>query len=357
MHFHRNVMSYFRQPQKGPKIVVIGGGTGLSTMLRGLKQYTEHLCAIVTVADNGGSSGMLRKDLGMLPPGDIRNCILALADSESLMDPLMNHRFADGTLAGHNFGNLFIAAMTEISGSFYDGVRNFSNVLAVIGKVLPVSLNDVNITAELSDGRVIVGESSIGEHDLPPGVRIDTVRMVPEDAKPLQEAIDEIMAADVVVLGPGSLYTSIIPNLLFPEIVQAICQTEASVAYVANIMTQPAETRAYTCADHVEALLEHCGNPPDLIDYVIANNEMIDESILARYIELNAEAVICDSERMEGKGYKLLVDNLMLIRDDKVRHDSEELARLICSIAAEAIDRKIESATTKVFDTHDPAAY
>lgn len=353
MRYHKNVLSYYRQPQKGPKIVVIGGGTGLSTMLRGLKKYTENLVAIVTVADNGGSSGMLRKDLGMLPPGDIRNCILALADSESIMDPLMKHRFAEGTLAGHNFGNLFIAAMTEISGNFYDGVRNFSNVLAVVGKVLPVSLRDVNIKAELSDGRVIVGESSIGEHDLPPGVRIERIKMVPEDAEALQEAIDEILAADMVVLGPGSLYTSIIPNLLFPEIVQAICDTEATVAYVANIMTQPAETRSYSCADHVEALLDSCGNPEGFLDYVIANNELIDESILARYEESNAQAVPCDMERMAGQGYEVIVDKLMLVQDNRVRHDSAALARVICSIAAEAVERKIASAQTKIFGAEE----
>lgn len=353
MRYHKNIQTYARQPEKGPKIVVIGGGTGLSTMLRGLKKYTEHLVAIVTVADNGGSSGMLRKDLGMLPPGDIRNCILALADSETLMDPLINHRFAEGSLAGHNFGNLFIAAMTEISGSFYDGVRNFSNVLAVVGKVLPVSLRDVNISATLSDGRVIVGESSIGEHDLPEGVRIEKVEMIPEDAEALQEALDEIRAADLVVLGPGSLYTSIIPNLLFPEVVQALCETDATVAYVANIMTQPAETRSYSCADHVEALLEHCGQPENFLDYVIANNELIDDSIFARYEESNSEAVRCDLERMAGSNYEVIVDNLMLIKEDRIRHDSEALARIICAIAAEAVERKIASAKTKIFGTEE----
>ncbi len=352
MKRHKNVPYYFRQPEKGPRVVVIGGGTGLSTMLRGLKKYTENICAIVTVADNGGSSGMLRKDLGMLPPGDIRNCILALADSESMMDPLMNHRFAEGSLAGHNFGNLFIAAMTEVAGSFYDGVRNFSNVLAVVGKVLPVSLRDINIAADLSDGRTIVGESSIGEHDLPEGVRIERIRMIPDDAEPLGEAIEEILAADLVVLGPGSLYTSIIPNLLFPQIVKAIEDTEASVCYVCNIMTQPAETRSYACSDHVEALLRACGKGPELLDYVIANNEMIDENILDRYKEQNAEPVLCDIEEKHC-GFKLIDDNLMLIQDQRVRHDSDALAVILASLAAEAVDRKIAGAETKVFGSKE----
>lgn len=350
---HKNVQFYRRQPHKGPHVVVIGGGTGLSTMLRGLKRYTENISAIVTVADNGGSSGMLRKDLGMLPPGDIRNCILALADSENLMEPLMNYRFPDGNLAGHNFGNLFIAAMSGVSGSFYDGVRNFSNVLAVTGKVLPVSLNDINISAELSNGQTIIGESSIGEQDLPEGVRIERIRMIPENARPLTEAIEEILAADLVVLGPGSLYTSIIPNLLFSEIVNAVRETEATVCYVCNIMTQPAETRAYTCSDHVNALLEASGQDASFLDFVVANDELIEEEILGRYKEKNAEAVLCDRDQLTDHAYQLIVGNFMLIREKKVRHDSEALARILASLGADAVDRKIESATTRIFGEDD----
>ncbi len=355
MNRHRQIARYLRAPAKGPRVVVIGGGTGLSTMLRGLKRYTENLTAIVTVADNGGSSGMLRKDLGMLPPGDIRNCIMALADTETIMDPLMNHRFAEGSLAGHNFGNLFIAAMTEITGSFYDGIRNFSNALAVIGKVLPVSLNDVNIVAELSDGRTIEGESAIGEHDLPDGVRIERIRMVPEEAVALPEAITEIREADLVVLGPGSLYTSIIPNLLFPEIVDAIEETDATVTYVCNIMTQPAETRGYMCSDHVTALLDACNKGPSFLDYVVANQAVIDPRILERYEEQNAEAVYCNGEAPEG-GFELIRENMMLIQDNRVRHDSEALAKILMSLAAEAVDRKIAEADTKVFGRDNDAS-
>ena len=216
------IVQYAKNPASGLNIAVIGGGTGLSTLLRGLKLFSNNLTAIVTVADNGGSSGMLREDLGILPPGDIRNCILALADTEPLMNDLLNFRFADGRLKGQNFGNLFIAAMNAISGNFSDAVRNVSKVLAVKGRVLPVSLQDIQIGARLRDQTVIRGESEIGHRHATVDNEIIDIFMEPALARALPEAIEALLAADVIILGPGSLFTSIIPNLLFPEICQAI---------------------------------------------------------------------------------------------------------------------------------------
>jgi len=223
--FDERLIQFAKNPKSGPRVVVIGGGTGLSMLLRGLKLYSHNLTAIVTVGDNGGSSGMLREDLGMLPPGDIRNCILALADTEPLLSELFNFRFKDGRLQGQSFGNLFIAAMNEVCGNFSDAVRNVSKVLAVEGKVLPVSLSTIDLVAHLADGTSIKGEAQIGARTVSKENRIVRLSMLPEDAQPLPEAAQAILAAEVIVLGPGSLYTSIIPNLLFPQIVAAIQKT------------------------------------------------------------------------------------------------------------------------------------
>ena len=227
------------------KVVVIGGGTGLSTMLRGLKQYTSHITAIVTVGDDGGGSGKLREDLGMLPPGDIRNCILALADTEPLMEDLLQYRFTEGSLKGQCFGNLFLAAMAGISENFEDAVQKMSSVLAVKGKVLPVTLDDMKLVAELENGETIEGESKIPSEVIVRETRIKKLAIKPIDAKPLEEAIKAINNADVIIMGPGSLYTSIIPNLLVKGIPEAICKSPAKKVYnFLMLMTQPGETMA-----------------------------------------------------------------------------------------------------------------
>ncbi|NJP41286.1 YvcK family protein [Oscillospiraceae bacterium HV4-5-C5C] len=343
-----NLKLYRDNPARGPRIVVIGGGTGLSTMLRGLKRYTQHICAVCTVADNGGSSGLLRKDLGILPPGDIRNCILALADTEPVMEKLMNHRFSEGSLNHQNFGNLFIAAMTEVcDGNFYEAVRKFSDVLAVTGKVLPVSLQDLNICAHLSDGRFIIGESAIGHEELPAGVRITDICMDPATATALPEVLEEIRQADLVVLGPGSLYTSIIPNLLFKEVREAIIQSAATTVYVCNIMTQPAETRGYNAQDHLRAILDACGktSAQGLIDYCIVNNEPLEDSVLGVYKETHAETVFYDRDSIRQMGTKLIEANLVLIKNGKVRHDAAELAVQLMQLAHLAAAGKHQSAS------------
>src|SRR5699024_5543511 len=242
---------------KGPKVVVIGGGTGSSVILRGLKKYTSNITAIVTVADDGGSSGILRKDLGMLPPGDIRSCILALADTEPTMEKLFQYRFQEGSLKGQNFGNLFIAAMNEITGNFEEAIRNISDVLKVKGTVLPVTLDNIVLHGELENGECVEGESQIPIIAKEKGQRIKKISIHPPKAAPLKYAIEAINAADAIILGPGSLYTSIIPNLLVDDLPNTISRTEALKIYIPNIMTQPGETDFYNVMDHVGALLEH----------------------------------------------------------------------------------------------------
>jgi uncharacterized cofD-like protein len=274
---------------KGPKIVAIGGGTGLSTMLRGLKAYSSNITAIVTVADDGGGSGMLRQELGMLPPGDIRNCVLALADTEPILEQLLQYRFPEGSLKGQNFGNLFLAAMDGISSSFEEAVRKMSDVLAVTGRVLPVTLENVMLRAELEDGHVICGESKIGTHDSYHEGKIKTVYLDPPDAKPLGEVLDAISEADVIVLGPGSLYTSIIPNLLVKGICPAIKKSNALKVYVCNVMTQPSESEGYSVYDHISALEEHSFK--GIVDCCIVNNAAIPRDLREKYKNDGAEQV------------------------------------------------------------------
>ena len=263
------------------KIVAIGGGHGLSTMLRGLKRYTKDITAIVTVADDGGGSGMLREDLGILPPGDIRNCILALDTRSRVMEQLLNYRFTEGSLAGQSFGNLFLAAMDGISGSFDEAVHRMGEVLAITGRVLPVTNQSVHLEAEFVNGSRVLGESKIFYAKKRNDCRIRQVRLVPEHPKPLPESIEAIAQADLILLGPGSLYTSIIPNLLVDGVAEAIAKSRALKILVMNIMTQDGESDGYTGADHVRALLHH--GAPGIIDVCIANNAVIGEAILAPY--------------------------------------------------------------------------
>jgi len=315
---------------KEPKIVVIGGGTGLSTMLRGLKEYSSNLTAIVTVADDGGSSGVLRQDLGMLPPGDIRNCILALADTEPVMQKLLQYRFTDGMLKGQSFGNLFLAAMDGISDGFEEAVKKMSDVLAVKGRVLPVTLQDVKLCAQLEDGYIVKGESKIGEHNDFHKGKIKNVYLEPLLIKPLQEAIDSILDADMIVLGPGSLYTSIVPNLLVPGIVEAIKKSNAIKTYVCNVMTQPGETEDYSVWDHIKAIEEH--SCKGLIEYCIVNSAQIPEDFKKKYNEDGAAAVQVDAEVLERRGIKVLDGDFVCINNSYIRHDTKRLANTIINL-------------------------
>lgn len=314
----------------GPRIVVIGGGTGLSTMLRGLKTYTENITAIVSVSDDGGGSGVLREDLGMLPPGDIRNCITALANTEPTMMELMNYRFPEGINKGQSFGNLFLAALNGITGSFEEAVTRMNEVLAVTGKVLPVTNANVNLVADFENGASVVGESKIAAKKKQQNCRIHKVRLEPEQPKALPHAIDAILSADMIILGPGSLYTSIIPNLLVDGIVQALEQSKAPKIYVLNIMTQDGETEGYTAFDHLHALLQH--SAPHLVDACIYNTAPVPDPIQARYKTEDAEPVEMDMQRFREAGVEMYGFPLIAGGSQLARHDPALLAQAVVNV-------------------------
>lgn len=314
----------------GPRIVVIGGGTGLSTMLRGLKTYTENITAIVSVSDDGGGSGVLREDLGMLPPGDIRNCITALANTEPTMMELMNYRFPEGINKGQSFGNLFLAALNGITGSFEEAVTRMNEVLAVTGKVLPVTNANVNLVADFENGASVVGESKIAAKKKQQNCRIHKVRLEPERPKALPHAIDAILSADMIILGPGSLYTSIIPNLLVDGIVQALERSKAPKIYVLNIMTQDGETEGYTAFDHLNALLQH--SAPHLVDACIYNTAPVPDPIQARYKTADAEPVEIDMQRFREAGVEMYGFPLIAGSSKLARHDPALLAQAVVNV-------------------------
>ncbi len=320
------IVHHKRQLGRGPKIVVIGGGTGLPVLLRGLKEYTSNITAIVTVADDGGSSGRLRSEWGVLPPGDIRNCLVALATTEPLMERLFQHRFSsEEGLAGHSFGNLFIATMSEITGDFEEAIRASSKVLAIQGKVLPSTLANVTLCAEFEDGKIIKGESSISEY----GGKIKRVFLEPGSVRALPDAIQAIECADAIVLGPGSLYTSVIPNLLTQDIQDAITRSNAIKMYVCNIMTQPGETDGYSVSDHVNAIARHTSR--NIIEYVLINTQRIPTRLLTRYRQEKAFPVTLDAEKVKAAGYTP-VTGYFLTDSEVVRHDSAKTARAVIDI-------------------------
>ncbi|MDI3538056.1 MAG: hypothetical protein PWP12_362 [Bacillota bacterium] len=323
-------LSEERQRRRGPRVVALGGGTGLSTLLRGLKEYTDNITAIVTVTDTGGSSGRLREELGVLPPGDIRNCLVALADTEPLMERLFQHRFTAGTgLAGHSFGNLFLVTMTEVVGDFELAIKETSRVLAVRGQVLPSTLTSTTLEAEYADGSRARGETNI----VRPGQTIRRLTLDPPDSRPLPEALEAIAQADLIVLGPGSLYTSVIPNLLVRGIAEAIRKSRALKVYVANLMTQPGETEGYTAADHVRALIEHGGD--GVVEWVLVNNERAAPEVLSRYREEGAEPVKINRRALAR--YRVRLKEAPLLSQDSVaRHDPNKLARALLELLAQA---------------------
>jgi uncharacterized cofD-like protein len=314
-----------RYLQKGPHVVVIGGGTGLSVLLRGIKNYTSKATAIVTVADDGGSSGILRDELGILPPGDIRNCLLALADTEPLMEKLFQHRFATGSLKGHSFGNLFIAAMTETLGDFPKAVKESSKVLAVRGQVLPVTHQNVILYAVTEEGKVIKGESKIPIGESP----ISKVFLKPKSAQPFPEALEAIKTADIIVLGPGSLYTSVIPNLLVRGVAKEIKKSKALKIYVCNIMTQAGETGNYKASDHLKAILNHTVD--GLVDYCLISTTPIPDDIQKNYLHEQARPVEADIDKVEALGVKPVTGNLTMVAD-VVRHDPDRLSKVIMNL-------------------------
>lgn len=307
-----------------PRVVVIGGGTGLSTMLRGLKKRTRNITAIVSVADDGGGSGMLRSELGMLPPGDVRNCIQALAGKEPTMEALLSYRFTEGSLKGQSFGNLFLAALNGMSDSFDAAVAKMCEVLNITGRVLPVTNEDVRLSAVFDDGTEICGESSIRTQKQGTQRNIRCVRLIPEHAKTLDACIEAVRDAEMIVLGPGSLYTSIIPNLLTDGLSEAIAQSDAVRVYVLNVMTEDGETEGYTASDHIRAIFTHTGQR--LFDYCLANGRAIPPEIAARYELAGAEPVVLDEKAVSALGVKLITAPIAREDDRFARHDSEALA-------------------------------
>jgi uncharacterized cofD-like protein len=319
--------------KRGYKIVTIGGGTGLATLLRGLKKHTSNLSAVVTVSDDGGSSGRLQKELGVLPPGDIRNCLVALADDEALVTDLFRYRFTEGEgLTGHSFGNLFLAAMTGVTGNFDDAIKVSSRVLNIKGRVLPATLAVAQLCARLTDGSLIEGESNISKST----AAIDHVFLDPPHAEPLQEVIAAIRDADAIVLGPGSLYTSIMPNLLVQRVASEIEAANAVKIYVCNVMTQPGETVDYTASKHVEALIANA--KARVCDIVIVNDEM-PRKLLDVYAEERQMPVVVDKPRLDRIGMQT-VRAAVISETQTVRHDPEKLAAVVIGVIDQQIAQR-----------------
>jgi uncharacterized cofD-like protein len=307
-------------------VVAVGGGNGLAALLRGLKSHTSNLTAVVTMADDGGSSGRLRRDMGMPPPGDLRNCLAALADDESMMTRLFQYRFPDdGGLQGHSFGNLFMAALSEVTGDFERAVQESTRVLKVRGRVLPSTLDDVVLHAQLEGGGQVSGESTITAAERLPR----RVWLTPAAPRALPQAITALRKADLVVLGPGSLYTSVIPNLLVPEVRAAIEETRACVVYVCNVMTQAGETDGYTAGDHLEALFRH--GLVGAIDIVLVNATPVSHDLLASYERFGARPVQVDDRRLIELGVKI-VRGAVAAESEVVRHDPARLAQSLMRI-------------------------
>lgn len=315
-----------RRLHRGPRLVVVGGGTGLSNLLRGLKRYSANITAIVTVADDGGSSGRLRREIGVLPPGDIRNCLAALADEEKLLTELFQYRFKAGDgLTGHSFGNLFLTAMSEVTGDLEQAIAASSRVLAVRGQVLPATLSDVRLWAELADGRYIEGESSITEAN----GTIVKIGCTPANPPALPKALKAIAEADYIIIGPGSLYTSIIPNLLVPEITAAIAQRSVPRIYVCNIMTQEGETQGYSVGDHIRAIDQACGQP--LFGAVLVQKKTPSARAHIRYAQENSNPVPLDRDVVARLGRRIVLASVM-DEDEQtglIRHDPQQLARVL----------------------------
>ena len=315
-----------RKLTNGPVITVVGGGTGLSTLLRGMKYITSNCTAVVTSADDGGSSGRLRKELGIIPPGDLRNCLTALADREPLMERLMQYRFqGDSPLAGHCFGNLFIAAMAQAEGDMEAGLNATSQILKVRGRVIPSTLANIQLRARMYDGTTVTGESEIPKAKK----RIAKMMMVPADAPAAKGAMEAIINADVLIFGPGSLYTSVIPNLLVDGIRDAIIQSKAVKIYICNVMTQPGETDGYGAYEHVKALVDHMGC--QFLDYVIVNSQAVTQEQLRQYHAEGSTPITPDIDKIRSLGITVVPARL-ISKKDLVRHDPRKLARVLIAL-------------------------
>lgn len=319
---------YNKYRSLNPKILAIGGGTGLSTLLKGIKNYSSDITAIVTMADDGGGSGVLRRSFGMLPPGDVRNCLLALSDIEPEMNTLLSHRFEKGELKGQSFGNLFLLAMNEIYGSFEEAVKMASSILRVKGTVMPITVNDVNIEATYDDKSKAFGESILPAEAIKDNKKIKRVELCPKDVEPLDGVITAINKADIILIGPGSLYTSIIPNLLVKGVTEAIISSPAKKIYVQNVMTQHGETDDMSVKDHVEAIFEHSDK---IFDSIIINNKVLSEDLKKKYQEEYQEQIFLtddDKKFLEEEAIDY-IEGDCLDSGDYARHDSEKLSNMI----------------------------
>ncbi|MGP4105527.1 gluconeogenesis factor YvcK family protein [Virgibacillus sp. L01] len=309
-----------------PRVVVIGGGTGMPVLLRGLKNLPIHLTALVTVADDGGSTGRLRNEMSIPAPGDIRNVIAALSDAEPMLLELFQHRFTMGNgLSGHSMGNLLLAAMTSITGNFYTGIKEISRVLNVKGKIYPISNESMSLHAKMTDGLVVSGESNIPLANK----KIDRVFLSPQPVQPLPNAVRALEKADLIVIAPGSLYTSILPNMIIPQIDVAIQQSKGKVVYVCNVMTQEGETTGYSAADHVQAIHEHVGH---CIDSIVVHNEPINKNVRDVYAEENAAPVIYDTDRLLEMGLQIIESDIINPSRTALRHDTHKIAELLYTI-------------------------
>ncbi|MGG3467971.1 YvcK family protein [Neobacillus pocheonensis] len=310
-----------------PRIVVIGGGTGLPVLLRGLKQYPVDITAIVTVADDGGSSGRLREDLHIPPPGDIRNVLASLSDVEPLVEEMFQHRFnTSNELSGHSLGNLILAAMTSITGNFVHAIQEMSKILNVRGKVLPAANQSVILHAEMEDGTVVSGESKIPYS----GKKIKKVFMTPQNIRPLPETIQAIRQADLIIIGPGSLYTSILPNLLVPRLGDEVCKSHAKKVYICNLMTQAGETHGYSASEHVKALYNHMSCT--FIDTILVNNEEVPPDVQLRYKEELAQPVAYDLPELFELGIEVVHADIAYLENGALRHDPKKVAKILYNL-------------------------
>ena len=322
----REILFTQRKLTKGPAVVVIGGGTGLSVLLRGIKQITGNCTAVVTACDDGGSSGRLRKEMGIIPPGDMRNCLVALSETEPLMERAMQYRFkTDSSLEGHNLGNLFIAAMSNMEGDMEKGIAALCEILNVKGHVWPATTNNVQLKAEMDDGNVVVGESAITEDER----KIKRLMLEPENPKASQRAVNAILNADAIILGPGSLYTSVLASLIVPGIKDAVIQSQAVKIYVCNVMTQPGETDGFGAYDHVKTIIDHMGK--QCLDYVIVNSQEANAEQLQKYEAEGAYPVSPDIDKIEKLGIDAVPAKL-LNDSNLVRHNPSKLARAILAL-------------------------
>lgn len=315
-----------RRLVKGAAVTVLGGGTGLSSLLRGIKQITGNCTAVVATTDDGGSSGRLREEFGIIPPGDLRNCITALADTEPLMAKLMQYRFDEGTsLGGHSFGNLFIAAMADVAGDMENGLNATNKVLKVRGSVMPATIESVTLAAQMEDGSFVRGETSITDA----GKKIERLLLEPESPAATKSAVKAIMCADMLIVGPGSLYTSIITNLLIPEIKEAVLKSKAVKVYICNIMTQPGETDGYSAYDHVEAIYDHVGEY--FFDFIVVNKQKVSEDLLEKYEQQGAFPVQNNNGMIMAMGASVIEANL-ISEENLVRHEPVRLAQTLIAL-------------------------